>query len=155
MSNIYIGVTPYDTNTSCEIVSEINELEAIERRLRHLITSKTDALLQRYREELLAQRPNYPTPKQRELIELIAESVHAGNGTGDIATGPVTFSSHQSLINIYAQAPHNPQTISRMWEIQSEEIAAVRVLLHKNSLRVLDEWPHEDGHGFVVASKKV
>ena len=155
MSNIYIGVTPYDTNTSCEIVSEINELEATERRLRRLITSKTDILLQRYRKELLAQRPTYPTPKQKELIELIAESVHAGNGTGDITAGPATFWSQQSLINIYAQAPLDPQTPWRMWEIQSEEIAAVRVLLRKNSLRILDEWPHEDGHGFIVASKKV
>lgn len=151
----YIGASPYDTNISCEIVSEINELEALQRQLSRLITSKTEILFRRYREELLAQRPTYPTPGQRALIKGIAKSVHAGDSTDSFSSGSVSFSAGLNIINIYTQAPYDPQTSRRLWEFQDEEIDAVRALLRKNGLRILDEKTHVDGHSFLVASKRV
>lgn len=151
----HISTTPYDTEHSCRIVIEINELERTQRQLNRMIDEKIRALTDTHNAEMIAQQPQYPTDEQRDLIAQIAKKVHGGDDPKPIATKAITFDPRRSLINLYAQAPYFPTGTTRLWEFSGQDIRRVRALLRKHSLRVTDEWIHDDGHAFVVRSRKI
>ena len=151
----HFGTTPYDTERSCRIVDEINELERTQRQLHQMIDEKVRTLTNDHIAEMLAQQPQYPTGEQRDIIAQIAEKVHDGGDLKSIATKAITFDPHHHLINLYAQAPYFPGGTARLWEFSDQDIRRVRALLREHSLRVTDEWVHDDGHAFVVRSRKV
>lgn len=151
----HIGTTPYDTEHSCRIVDEINELDRTQRQLNRMIDEKVRELVDQHTSELLAQQPQYPTDEQREIIAQIAEKIHDGDDPTPITTGAITFDPRRSLINLYAQAPYFPTSTARLWELSDQDIDRVRALLREHSLRAIDEWIHDDGHAFVVKSRKI
>lgn len=151
----YIGTTPYDTERSCQIVDEINELERTRRQLNRMIDEKVRALTDAHTAEMIAQQPQYPTDEQCDIIAQIAERVHDGDDPKPITTRAITFDPQRSLINLYAQAPYFPTGTARLWELSDQDIRRVRALLREHSLRVTDEWIHDDGHAFVVRSRKI
>lgn len=151
----HIGTTPYDTEHSCRIVDEINELERTQRQLNRMIDEKVRALIDTHTAEMIAQQPQYPTDEQRDLIAQIAEKVHDEDDPEPIATRAITFDPRRGLINLYAQAPYFPTGTARLWEFSDQDIRRVRALLREHGLRVTDEWIHDDGHAFVVRSRKI
>ena len=151
----HFGTTPYDTERSCRIVDEINELEHTQRQLNRMIDEKVRALTDDHIAEMMAQRPQYPTDEQRDLIAQIAEKVHDGDDPEPIATRAITFDPRRGLINLYAQAPYFPTGTARLWEFSDQGIRRARALLREHGLRVTDEWIHDDGHAFVVRSRKI
>lgn len=151
----HIGTTPYDTERSCQIVDEINELERTRRQLNRMIDEKVRGLIDQHTSELLTQQPQYPTDEQRDLIAQIAEKVHSGDDHTPIATKAITFDPQRSLINLYAQAPYFPTGTARLWELSDQSIRCTRALLRENRLRITDEWIHDDGHAFIVRSRKI
>lgn len=151
----HFGTTPYDTERSCRIVDEINELERTQRQLNQMIDEKVRTLTNDHIAEMLAQQPQYPTNEQRDRIAQIAEKVHGGGDLKPIATKAITFDPQRSLINLYAQAPYFPTGTARLWELSDQDVRRVRALLREHSLRVTDEWIHDDGHAFVVRSRKI
>ena len=151
----HFGTTPYDTERSCRIVDEINELEHTQRQLNRMIDEKVRALTDDHIAEMMAQRPQYPTDEQRDLIAQIAEKVHDGDNPEPIATKAIAFDPRRGLINLYAQAPYFPTGTARLWEFSDQDIRRVRALLREHSLRVIDEWTHDDERAFVVRSRKI
>lgn len=151
----HIGTTPYDTTRSCNIVDEINELEHVERNIRRILDGQTQALIMQYTKELLAQKPEYPTAQQQQLLVEIAERIHDDSSDTPISSGPVTFYPLHGLINVYAQAPYHPRGMTRLWELSESSITQVKTLLRQQGLSIIDDWIHEDGHGFRVRSKRV
>lgn len=151
----HIGTTPYDTEHSCRIVDEINELERTQRQLNRMIDEKIRALTDTHTTEMIAQQPQYPTDEQRDIIAQIAKKVHDENDPRPIATRTITFDPRHGLINLYAQAPYFPTGTARLWEFSGQDIRRVRALLREHGLRVTDEWIRDDGHAFVVRSRKI
>lgn len=151
----HFGTTPYDTERSCRIVDEINELERTQRQLNQMIDEKVRTLTNDHIAEMMAQQPQYPTDEQRDLIAQIAEEIHGGGGLKPVATKAITFDPHRRMISLYAQAPYFPSGTAQLWEFSDQDIRRVRALLREHNLRVIDEWAHDDGHAFVVRSRKV
>ena len=151
----HIGTTPYDTEHSFRIADEINELERTQRQLNRMIDEKVRALIDTHTAEMIAQQPQYPTDEQRDLIAQIAKKVHDEDDPEPIATRAIAFDPRRGLINLYAQAPYFPTGTALLWELSDQDIRRVRALLREHSLRVTDEWDHDDGHAFVVRSRKI
>lgn len=165
MTRIY-STTLFDTPEIAALREQINSasrtLEGLarEHRLQEL------KRIAKYEGLLLARRPTYPTEDHFSALHKIAILVHAGLPYGDHLGYPrpedhqagidlpdsVNFCSHPQRINVYARAPYAAGSARRLWQLAPAEIAALREHLRSLSLRILDEWTHEDGVAFVVAT---
>lgn len=154
---IVFSPTIYDTERSKKLAVQLNTLDGQRRIVTQAIDQKIAAVTQQYTDELLAQRPQYPTQQHRELIAELAEHIHADDGpvADRFFTGPVHYDPYSGRLNVYAKAPYKVTTVDRMWEFTPEEVTALRSLLAELKLAITNEWQHDDGWAFVVQSALV
>lgn len=162
--------TPYDTPEIRALRKAINEEDQAHTQALLAHHRKQRELCDSYERLLAVRRPAYPTPEHLTALDQVAFLVHSDTPYGDHlgcateqdqAVGrelptSVDFCSTVSRINIYARAPLSPKfSARRLWKFSAGELVAFRQQLSQRSLRIINEWVHEDGIAFIVASSKV
>lgn len=152
----YFSQHPFSTDLSDDLARRINTVERRREDAQRAYDDEIRDLGEQYTAEVRRHRPQYPTQQQRALLEMIAESIHRDTtAAASIMSGPVRYDAYVGRINIYAMAPYQIGSSSRMWLMEPEEITALAKLLRDLQLRITREWSHEDGHAFIVRSALV
>lgn len=114
---------------------------------------------------MLAQRPQYPTAEHLAGLSRVADLLRSGTAYGDhlgyaterereagraLPSG-VRFDSHSQRLNVVALAPYAPDSADYIWSFTDDEVQAIRDRIADLDRKVIDEWLHADGIGFIVA----
>lgn len=155
----------FDTDDTIALRKKINKNEDDREEAIRAYDKIEKKLIAEYVELMKKERPSYPTKEQLEGLSLIAQMVHDDTPYGDHLgysregdpklPRSLNYSSQGMRINIYTRSPYMPGTAGRIWTFDENEVQALRQALSGLSLSIVCEWDHEDGHAFVVASKKV
>ncbi|MBB2975099.1 hypothetical protein FHX49_000640 [Microbacterium endophyticum] len=168
MTLIY-SASEYDTDEIVELRARINTDSSAFEELRRAHRHEERQLLAQYNALLAAERPAYPTAAHLRAFDQIATIVHNDERYGTHSGRPtkedksagielppeVHFSSHVGRVNVYALAPYKPESVSRLWGFDEDDIVTFRNELTKRSLRIVNDWVHEDGVAFIVVDGRV
>lgn len=159
---------PYETVESLVLRERINaaddDFRARERE--HHVQARRQCAA--YDTLLMEQRPSYPTAAHLEALDMVAGFVHDGVAYGDHLGRPtpedrdqgralpdcIRFESRTHNLTVLAQAPFSAARpgANRLWAFYREEEASLRDAIGRRGLRIISEWPHDDGLGFNVVS---
>lgn len=127
------------------IARSISVLREQERRLEILID-----------EARLAQKPDFPTDRQRELLVMAARNIHdrvkSRSHLGDAALDgdyTVKVDGERGWISVQDLAPYAARSGQRLWSFTDEDVEAFREILRGEGLEPLDSWLHQDGVSIV------
>lgn len=119
-----------------------------------------------YDELMLRCRPNYPTVEHLEALGAVSELLHSGTQYGDHLGCPteedkrtgrslpwcVHYSSRAQRVNILAGSPYAAGSPRRLWRFDEHDLQTIQNTILSLSLSILDEWAHDDGHGYMLTA---